>query len=198
MIRSLPSSRIVPALLLCIVTFLILVRVLFPAWEINSLSAFDDTKCDADGHCEPDSLVKAPTRQEFVELQHTLEQLKSEVDKLKEVPHQKEPEKELTPDQKLWESRRTECGEGVLRNIDYLHVRFPLSYSFAMHRAVFFAARFNHVAVFGKILISRAFRMKSFGRQQAKNSGLKKPVNGVIMLLPSLHTQTSVSKAEEL
>jgi len=144
MIRSLPSSRIVPALLLCLVTFLILVRVLFPTWEIDSLSAFDDSKCDDDGHCQADSLVKAPTRQEFVELQHTLDGLKSEVDRLKQVPQQKESGTELTPEQKLWESRRTECGEGVVRNIDYLHVP---SLSFRNSES---CSGVNDVVVFGR------------------------------------------------
>jgi hypothetical protein len=72
-----------------------------------------DGNCDAD-----DNLVKPPSRQEFDNLRNTIQSLREDIDKLKT----QEPPKVLTPDEQIWESRRTECGTGVLRNIDYQHV----------------------------------------------------------------------------
>jgi hypothetical protein len=81
MLRSLPSvSRLIPTLLLTLITTVIVYR---------SLS-----------------------------LEHRINVLSEDIDKLRkpELP------KQLTPEELVWENRRTECGE-VVRNIDYQHVQ---------------------------------------------------------------------------
>ena len=120
MLRSFPSgSRIIPAFLLTFLTTLFLYRLVFPSGASSGLLGVD--QCDIDGNCQADhyrDLSKPPTRQEFIALQKSLNSLKNDLETLKNTP----PPKELTQDEKIWESKRTQCGTGVLRNIDYQHV----------------------------------------------------------------------------
>ena len=118
MLRSLPPvSRLIPALLLTLITAIIVYRSLIP--QRASQSGF----CDENGQCSAEELIRPPSRQEFTSLEHRIQLLSEDIEKLR---HQ-EPPKEPTQEELIWESRRTECGEGVVRNIDYQHVRRPLS-----------------------------------------------------------------------
>lgn len=120
MLRSLPSgSRIIPAFLLTFLTTLFLYRLVFTSGASSGLLSAD--QCDIDGNCQTDhykNLNKPPTRQEFIALQNSLNSLKNDLETLRNTP----PPKELTQDEKIWESKRTQCSTGVLRNIDYQHV----------------------------------------------------------------------------
>ena len=118
MLRSLPSvSRLIPALLLTFITTIIIFKSLSSS-RSNQLDF-----CDANGQCAAnEELIRPPSRQEFMSLEYKIKLLSEDIEALKH----REPPKELTPDQIIWESRRTECGEGVVRNIDYQHVPFLL------------------------------------------------------------------------
>ena len=112
MLRSLPSvSRLVPAILIALITATILFKSL----------SLKGGPCDENGQCSAEELNRPLTRTEFYALEQKVKQLEGDIEHLK---HQ-EPQKELTPEGQLWESRRTECGEGVVRNIDYQHVNAP-------------------------------------------------------------------------
>jgi hypothetical protein len=122
--RSLPSGmRVIPAFLITLLTTLFLYRLIFPSHR-SSVHLLSD-KCDVDGTCEADDkdIKQPPTRSEFQALQNTVNSLRQDMESLK-VPRPKE----LTPDEQQWESRRTGCGHGVERNIDYQHVDPPEMY----------------------------------------------------------------------
>jgi hypothetical protein len=118
MLRSLPViSRLLPATLITLITTIILIK------SATRSSAPQPATCDG-GQCDlKDPLVKPVSRQDLDSIQHTIQSLKDDIDALKVQPIPKE----LTPDEQLWESRRTECAEGVLRNIDYQHVVLPIN-----------------------------------------------------------------------
>ena len=121
MLRSLPSvSRLIPALLTAFMTVVIIFRSLSPSQSNQSPLCNDSGRCSA-----VEELIKPPSRQEFASLERKINQLSEDIEALK---HQEKP-KELTPDQLLWESRRTQCGEGVVRNVDYQHVSPRSKYS---------------------------------------------------------------------
>src|SRR5262249_30087126 len=120
MLRSLPPiSRALPAAILILTTtcllFIAFSRFNHPSTSPRHLSP----ECDIDGHCNPDELLlKPPSRQELHALEQKINNLEDELEKLKgqDLP------KQVSEEEKLWESRRTQCGEGVVRNIDYQHV----------------------------------------------------------------------------
>src|SRR5579862_640948 len=118
MLRILPSgTRIIPAFLITFLTTFFLYKLL------SSSSApllHSSDQCDIDGNCEAPTakdLLKPPTRAELQSLRESLNLLKQDMEALK-----RPPPKELTPDELQWEARRKECGDGVIRNIDYQHV----------------------------------------------------------------------------
>jgi len=112
MLRSLPSlSRLVPAVLIA----LVIATILFQSLSLKG------GQCDENGQCSAEELNRPLTRTEFYALEQKVKQLEGDIEHLK---HQ-EPQKQLAPEEQLWESRRTECGEGVVRNIDYQHVTLP-------------------------------------------------------------------------
>jgi hypothetical protein len=138
MLRSLPSRTRVLAVLTLVTTF-IFFRTL---WRYTTCS---------NGQCAPvNRLVKPVSREDLQDLQNDITQLKSELEHLTGAPP-----KELTEEELAWESRRTKCGEGVVRNIDY-----------------------HHVPPIPPNLISRASHMRNSGHQPQNNSGTPKPKNG--------------------
>jgi hypothetical protein len=156
MLRSLPSlSRFLPAILLTLIITIILYKSIFPTGRHHHAFSSSDQCSPNDDNCDAtDNLIKPPSRQEFEILQHTLQSLKEDIEKLKV----KEPPKILTPDEQLWESRRTECGDGVLRNIDYQHVL-----------SLYLSAN------------NRASCMNNSGHRHQNHSGIQKRRNGRIM-----------------
>src|SRR5271170_6545838 len=121
MLRSLPpTARVIPALILTLITTILLYKFVFIGNRSSRFGGLDAQQCDTDGHCDAtanEDLLKPPTRQEFSSLEHRIKSLTDELNALKI-----QPPKELTPNQQRWEALRTECGEGVVRNIDYQHV----------------------------------------------------------------------------
>jgi hypothetical protein len=130
MLRSLPPiARVIPALFLTLITTILLYKFVFIGNRSSRFGGLDSQQCDTDGHCDAtanEDLLKPPTRQEFSSLEHRIKSLSDELAAIK-----KEPPKELTPDEQRWEARRKECGDGVVRNIDYQHVPLPLRSCFA-------------------------------------------------------------------
>ena len=61
--------------------------------------------------------MKPVSREDLQDVQNDITQLKSQLERLTVLPPI-----ELTEEELAWEARRTECGEGVVRNIDYQHV----------------------------------------------------------------------------
>jgi hypothetical protein len=125
MLRSLPPiARVIPALVLTLITTILLYKFVFIGGNRSSrFGGLDAQQCDTDGHCDAtanEDLLKPPTRQEFSSLEHRIKSLTDELAAIKN-----DPPKELTPDEQRWEARRKECGEGVVRNIDYQHVFSP-------------------------------------------------------------------------
>jgi hypothetical protein len=92
------------------------------------------------------------SRQDLDDLRKTIQSLKDDLDSLKVQDKPKEP----SPDQQLWESRRTECGDNVIRNIDYQHV-------LVLHS-----------------IDNRASPTRNSGHQLPNNSGKLKHKNGKI------------------
>ena len=121
MLRSLPPiARVIPALILTLITTILLYKFVFIGNRSSRFGGLDAQQCDTDGHCDAianEDLLKPPTRQEFSLLEHRIKSLTDELEAIK-----KEPAKELSPDEQRWEARRKECGDGVVRNIDYQHV----------------------------------------------------------------------------
>lgn len=76
--------------------------------------------CDINGVCDINAadIMKPPSRSEILTLQNQLQELKEDIEKLKTKP----TPKILTPEEKIWEDRRRECNDNVIRNIDYQHV----------------------------------------------------------------------------
>jgi hypothetical protein len=112
MLRSLPPvSRLIFAILLTFITTIILFKSLSPSR--SNQSAF----CNDSNQCSAEELIRPLSRQEFVSLERKVNLLSQDIEALKQ-----EPPKQLTPDQIQWENKRSECGEGVVRNIDYQHV----------------------------------------------------------------------------
>jgi hypothetical protein len=124
MLRSLPPiARVIPALVLTLITTILLYKFVFIGNRSSRFGGLDAQQCDSEGYCDAtanEDLLKPPTRQEFSSLEHRVKSVSDELAAIK-----KEPPKELTPDEQRWEARRKECGDGVVRNIDYQHV-FPL------------------------------------------------------------------------
>lgn len=111
MLRSLPPvSRLTLAILLTFITTIILVKSLSSR---SNQSAF----CNDGNQCSAEELIRPLSRQEFMSLERKVNLLSQDIEALKQ-----EPPKELTPDQIEWENKRSQCGEGVVRNIDYQHV----------------------------------------------------------------------------
>lgn len=121
MLRSLPPiSRVIPTLILTLITTSLVYKFAVIGTRPFRLGGLDAQQCDTQGHCDAtanEDLLKPPTRQEFSSLEHRVKSLTDELNAIKT-----QPPKELTPDQQRWEALRTECGEGVVRNIDYQHV----------------------------------------------------------------------------
>jgi len=121
MLRSLPPiTRVIPALILTLITTILLYKFVFIGNRSSHFNGLDSQQCDVEGYCDATAnqdLLKPPTRQEFSSLEHRIKSLTDELAALKN-----EPPKQLTPDEQSWEARRKECGEGVVRNIDYQHV----------------------------------------------------------------------------
>jgi hypothetical protein len=113
MLRSLPAvSRLVPAVLIALITATLLFKSLaYHRWHC------DNGQCSIDDDKEPED-TRPLTRAEFRALEQKLRELQDDIQHLKHEPIQKQ----LTPEEQVWESRRTQCGEGVVRNIDYQHV----------------------------------------------------------------------------
>jgi hypothetical protein len=124
MLHSLPSvSRLIPALLLTLIITVIVYR------SLSRHSAFQSGFCEVNGQCSADEeLLRPPTRQELISLEHKIDVLSEDIDKLRKP----EPPKPLTPE--VWENRRTECGEGVVRNIDYHHVHSLKNKAYCLER----------------------------------------------------------------
>lgn len=120
MLRSLLSvTRVIPLLLITLIATIIIYPYMTPR---QPLFPGHSANCHDNGYCDvtPDKdLNQPPSRQEFASLEHKIKLLTQELEKMKH----KEPPKVLTPDEKIWEARRTECGDGVIRNIDYHHVQ---------------------------------------------------------------------------
>ena len=112
--RSLPSlSRLFPALLLTFVSTAIILK----SFSRSGHSGM----CEGGNQCSiAEEFTRPPSRQEFASLEHKIKLLSEDIEKLKQ--QEPPPPKERTPEELKWESRRTECGEGVVRNIDYHHV----------------------------------------------------------------------------
>lgn len=113
MLRSLPPvSRIIPAILFTLIATILAYRSVF----YYRSSAF--SLCDENGQCSAEEVTRPPSRQEFRSLEHRIQLLSEDIDKLRN----QEPPKPPTQEELIWENRRKECGEGVVRNIDYQHV----------------------------------------------------------------------------
>jgi hypothetical protein len=127
MLRSLPSiSRIISAIFLTVVITGIIYKSFLPRRHVRiSVPEGHLAHCNDNGYCDiipqQEDLLKSPSRQEFTNLELRIKHLNEEIEKLKHP----EPIKEPTPEEILWETRRSECGEGVVRNIDYQHVLSP-------------------------------------------------------------------------
>jgi hypothetical protein len=118
MLRSLPSvSRTIPALILILAaTSLIAYKTLLIPYQSAIHSRCDDTElCEA---VSDEEIIRPPSRQEFTSLEYKIQQLSEEVEKLRGPGSRNDNDLH----DRLWESRRTQCGEGVVRNIDYQHV----------------------------------------------------------------------------
>ena len=115
MLRSPLNSRLLPAILVALITITILFKSISPS---GSLLSHGDT-CDVNGQCDVSSEgLKPPSRSELQTLNKQIKELKEDIDKLKTKP----VPKVLTPEEKEREERRNECNENVIRNIDYQHV----------------------------------------------------------------------------
>ena len=125
MLRSLPPiTRVIPALILTLITTIAVYKFLGVSLRSFHFGALDAQQCDADGYCDAaanEDLLKPPSRQEFSSLEYRIKSLGNEIEALKRQPLAKE----LSLDEQRWEALRTQCGEGVVRNIDYQHVIDP-------------------------------------------------------------------------
>jgi len=156
MLRSLPPiSRVIPALILTLVTTILVYKFALSGTRSFPLGGLDAQQCDTDGRCDAtanEDLLKPPTRQEFALLEHRIKTLSDQLDAIKS-----EPPKELTPDEQRWEALRKECGDGVVRNIDYQHVSPPCSQT-----ETFADVRVSITRNFGPL------RRNSFGRRNSR------------------------------
>jgi hypothetical protein len=114
MLRSPLNSRLLPAILVAFITLTILFKSISP-----SSSAGNGDMCDVNGQCDISSAdMKPPPKSEIYTLQKQIQELKDDIEKLKTKP----TPKVLTPEEKIWEERRKDCNDNVIRNIDYQHV----------------------------------------------------------------------------
>jgi hypothetical protein len=112
-------TRVIAALLLILIVTIIVYAYLTPR---QPLLPDHSDNCDDNGYCEVtpnEDFSRPPSRQEFMFLEIQVKLLTDQLKNLK----QNKPPKELVAEERIWEARRTECSESVVRNIDYIHVQ---------------------------------------------------------------------------